>query len=196
MSGLDKILAEIRDEAAAEAKMAVDAAKGEAEKILTKAKEDSSAQMDRILAAANAEVADVERSRESAIALQHRQRTLAQKQTLLCETLQKAQTVVKELPDDLYFGLLARLAKNAAQNGQGVMFLNQKDKDRMPADFEKKLGAELMEGASLSVSGTVCQIDGGFVLKYGDVEENCSIEAIFNARGDEFSDLIRQTLFG
>jgi len=33
------------------------------------------------------------------------------------------------------------------------------------------------------------------VLKYGDVEENCSFRAMFDARSDEFSDLVRDTLF-
>lgn len=196
MSGLDKILAEIRDEAAAEAKQAVDMAKAEAEKIAAKAKEDSRAQTDRILATAEQEVADIERSRESALALQCRQRTLAQKQMLLGETLQKAQAVIKDLPQDVYFDLLVRLAKNAAQPGAGVMLLNAADRKRVPADFAKKLADVLPQGASLAIADDACDIDGGFVLKYGDVEENCSVEAMFNARGDEFSDLIRDTLFG
>lgn len=195
MSGLDKILAEIRDEAAAEAKQALDAAQSQADRILAQAKEDSQAQADKILAAAKQDVADIERNRESALALQRRQRTLAQKQALLAETLQKAQDAILALPEDVYFDLLVRLAQKAAEPGEGVLLLNQADKKRAPADFAKKLAAALPQGASLSISDDTRELDGGFVLKYGDVEENCSIGDMFNARADEFSDLIRDTLF-
>lgn len=195
MSGLDKILAEIRDEAAAEAKQALDAAQSQADRILAQAKEDSQAQADKILAAAKQDVADIERSRESALALQRRQRTLAQKQALLAETLQKAQDAILALPEDVYFDLLVRLAQKAAEPGEGVLLLNPADKKRAPANFAKKLAAALPQGASLSISADTRDIDGGFVLKYGDVEENCSIGDMFNARADEFSDLIRDTLF-
>ncbi len=196
MSGLDKILAEIRDEAAAEAKQTLAAAKAEADKILAAAKAESEALAGRISTAADADVADIGRSRESALALQRRQRTLAQKQALLAETLLAAQKRVEELPEGEYFGLLVKLAKNAAQPGEGVMLLNEKDQKRLPADFAKQLAAALPAGSSLVVASETRHGAGGFVLKYGDVEENCSIEAIFNARADEFSDAIRPILFG
>ena len=196
MSGLDKILAEIRDEAAAEATQVVDAAKAEAGKVLAKAKEDSAALTERITAGARQDVADIERSRASALVLQRRQRTLAQKQMLLGETLEKAQNAIKELPEGEYFDLLVRLAAASAEPGEGVMMLNETDKKRMPQDFSKRLGDALPKGASLSISDDTRAIDGGFLLKYGDVEENCSIGDMFNARADEFSDLIRDTLFG
>lgn len=196
MSGLDKILAEIRDEAAAEAKQTLDTARAQADKVLAQAKEDSQAQADKVLTTARQDVADIERSRESALALQRRQRTLSQKQALLAETLQKAQDSIKALPEGEYFDLLVRLAKNAAEPGEGVLLLNDTDKKRVPADFAKKVADALPSGASLSISDETRDIDGGFVLKYGDVEENCSIGAMFNARADEFSDLVRDTLFG
>lgn len=196
MSGLDKILAEIRDEAAAEAKQSLDSARAQADKVLAQARDDGQAQTDRIMANARQDVADIERSRESALALQRRQRTLAQKQILLAETLKKAQDSLKALTAGEYFDLLVKLAQNAAEPGEGVLLLNPADKKRMPADFEKKLAGALPGGASLSISDDTRDIDGGFVLKYGDIEENCSFGSVFNARADEFSDLIRDTLFG
>lgn len=195
MTGLDKILAEIRDEAAAEANAAKDSAKAQADKILADAKADSDAKVAKIEAAADAEVKDIERSRESAVVLQRRQRALAQKQALLKETLDKARDSLYELPEKDYFELLVKLAAKAAQPGEGEMLLNAKDAARTPADFAGKLKAALPAGASLSISKDNRPIDGGFVLKYGDVEENCSFSAMFDARADEFSDLVRDKLF-
>lgn len=195
MTGLDKILAVIRDEAAAEAQQVINEAKAQAEEILAAAKAENDAKTARIDATAVQDVADVERSLESAIVLQRRQRTLEQKQLLLAETLKMALDSLYELPEDTYFELLARLARDAAEPGEGELLLNEKDKARLPADFEQKLAGEMPAGSTLKLSSITRPIDGGFVLKYGDVEENCSFEAIFNARGEEFSDLVRDILF-
>lgn len=195
MTGLEKIITEIRDEAAAEAEEALAKAKAEAEDILAKAKAESDEKVAQIQAAAAQEAADIERSRESAQALQRRQRTLATKQELLAETQAKALDSLYALPDGDYFELLVKLAAAAAQPGEGVLLMNEKDAKRAPADFEKKVAAALPGGAKLALAKETRPIDGGFVLKYGDVEENCSFKAMFNARADEFSDLVRGTLF-
>ncbi len=195
MTGLEKIIAEIQDEAAQEGKALTDKADAAAQKVLDEAKAESAAKAERILAAAQQEVKDIELSRQSAVALQRRQQMLAKKQVLLSETLQKAQSSLYELPVNEYFNLLVRLAKGAAQSGEGILFLNADDLKRMPADFEVNLSAALAKGATLSIATDTRPIDGGFVLKYGDVEQNCSFEAIFNARADEFSDLVRDVLF-
>lgn len=195
MTGLDKIIKEIQDEALAEAQAMIAKAKREADEILEKAKTDSDGVSARVAAVAAEDVADIERSRESAIALQRRQKILETKQEVLGETLEKAQQAVLELPSSEYFALLVCLAAANAQPGEGELLLNAKDKARMPADFGANISKALKSGAKLAVSGDTRPIDGGFVLKYGNVEENCSIKAIFAARNEEFTDAIRDILF-
>lgn len=195
MTGLDKIIAEIATEAKAEAEQTVARAQAEADGILKAARDESDAKVAKINAAAAAEVADIDRSRQSATALQRRQRTLREKQALLSETLDKALESLSQLPEKDYFELLVKLAAGAAEQGEGEMLLNEKDQGRKPGDFEAKVSAALPAGSSLSLSKDTRPIDGGFVLKYGDVEQNCSFESIFNARADEFSDLVRPVLF-
>ena len=38
-------------------------------------------------------------------------------------------------------------------------------------------------------------MNGGFVLAYGGIEENCSIDALFEERADALSDAVRKILF-
>ncbi len=38
-------------------------------------------------------------------------------------------------------------------------------------------------------------IDNGFILAYGGIEENCSIEAMFAEKRDELRDQVRKILF-
>ncbi len=196
MTGLEKIIKEIRDEAAAEATQTVDKAKAEAKEILAAAKAESDAKVAQIEASATQQAADIEQSRDSALVLQRRQQTLSAKQEVLAETLQKALNSLYNLPEGEYFDLVVKLACKSAANGEGEMMLNKNDLARLPSGFEKKLAGALPSGSSLKIAKEACPIDGGFVLRYGDVEENCSFEAMFNARADEFSDLVRGTLFG
>ena len=38
-------------------------------------------------------------------------------------------------------------------------------------------------------------MDGGFVLVYGGIEENCTIRAMFHTNQDELSDVVQKVLF-
>ena len=195
MSGLEQIVREIEDEAKREAEEIVAKAEADAAALVDEAKKSAAAVAAQIAQASRQELADVRAGGDSALALQKRRVTLETKQALLAETLGKAKEELRAFPADKYFALLALLAAHSAENGEGEMMLNAADKARIPADFADKLNAALPAGRKLSVSGDTRPIDGGFVLKYGDVEENCSFDAIFNARHDEFSDKARDILF-
>lgn len=195
MSGLEKIIQEIINESEAEAASIIQKAQAQADEIVSKAKAESDALAARIVGQAKLEVRDIEASQASALVLQRRQRLLQTKQTLLAETLEKALAALYALPQADYFRLLVKLAAGAAEPSEGEMLLNEADKNRLPASFETDLAAALPKGATLAVSAQTRPIDGGFVLKYGDIEQNCSFRAMFDARRDEFSDLVRDTLF-
>ena len=54
--------------------------------------------------------------------------------------------------------------------------------------------AKVMGGA-LVLSEETRDINGGFILIYGGIEENCSFQAMFNSRKDELSDKVHEVLF-
>ena len=195
MSSLEKILAEIKAEAAAEADQTIAAARAKAEEILAAAHTEANAKTKAAKELTAKKKAEIEQSNDSAIALQRRRHILAQKRMLLDETLLKAKERVYNLPDSEYFSLLVQLAAKNAYSGDGTLIFNKKDRARLPADFQAQLAAALPAGHSLAVGDQSRPIDGGFVLIYGDVEENCSIAAIFDARADEFGDLAYGVLF-
>ena len=45
------------------------------------------------------------------------------------------------------------------------------------------------------MSGEGKQIKNGFILVYGGVEENCTINAMFDAKKDELSDIVHRLVF-
>ena len=66
-----------------------------------------------------------------------------------------------------------------------------------PEGFSGKVRtAAAAKGGSLMLSPEPAEIDGGFLLIYGGVEENCGIKAIFDSVKDELSDQVKRMLFG
>ena len=195
MTGLEKIISEIMHESEKEAKEILEAAHAEAKRISESAKRQNEAAVQEINNASAKNINDLATGLEPALDIQRRRMALAKKQGIIRETLQKAKSAVYERPDTEYFELLIKLAVKSAQNGEGIALINQGDMRRLPSDFEAKLNSRLPEGSSLKMCDDTLSIEGGLVLQYGDIVENCSIEAIFSARADEFSDIVRRVLF-
>lgn len=195
MNGLEMIIKEIEDEAAGEAARTIKKAESDAANILAAAKADSDAKAAHIQETATHKVADIHDAQERAVVLQRRQAILSAKQELLQETLDKALQQLYALGEEEYFALIKNLAKQNAQQGKGAMLLNERDLNRLPAGFGEEMQAMLPSGCIVQVSDVTRPIDGGFVLSYGGVELNCSFADMFEARREEFYDLIREILF-
>ena len=56
---------------------------------------------------------------------------------------------------------------------------------RLPAG-RKEVDIDVYKRQVLRISGDTRDIDGGFVLTYGGIEENCSIDALFDAAQDVY----------
>ena len=66
----------------------------------------------------------------------------------------------------------------------------------MPADFRAGIGKiSKAKGGSLKICRQEKGIEGGFVLAYGGIEENCTLRAMFDAKRDELSDEAHRLLF-
>ncbi|MDR1560440.1 MAG: V-type ATP synthase subunit E [Clostridiales bacterium] len=191
MTGLDKIIEEILAEARAEAENTLTAARAEAEKIVGQARIEAEAEVSAAKAETDNRVLTLTESREAAFQLRRRQAVLEGRQNALEETLTAARQALIDQPDNEYFAFILKLAAARAEPGEGVLLFNARDRARTPKDFQHLLNLALPEGKTLSVSDSPVRIDGGFVLKYGEVEENCSFSAIFRDRRDEFIDIIR-----
>ena len=195
MNKLEKILAEIRAEAHAEAEQILADTRKRENELLDDARTQAKIKEEKIKADAQQKIIDVQRGFKSVAELQKRQQILLQKQVLLAKTLEMAKNELYSLPEQEYFDLLEKLVSKNVQQGDGILFLNKRDRKRMPENFAKQIISNLPAGCSLIISEETRPIDGGFILAYGTIEENCSFATIFNARADEFSDLVCEVLF-
>lgn len=141
-------------------------------------------QADIILKKANS-AAQTNRSREM----------LAEKVSMINEVIGQASEKIKALPDEEYSDALLALAVRFAQSGNGVMRLSCEDSARLSAGFEEELNKRISgKEASLRLE-TAEQETGGFKLIYGDVEQNCTFDALIDSMRDELKDKINRELF-
>lgn len=194
MTGLEKIVKQIQDEARQSADAVVTQAEAEAREITEKAKAESAKKSAEIEAKSKSDVENFLASAKSAAALSVRRAVLAEKQKIISELIAEAQESIYTLPDNEYFALILKMAGRFALPEDGEILFSAKDFNRLPDNFADSLN-KVANGGKLSISKETRNIDGGFVLTYGGVEENCSIEALFYAARESLQDKVQELLF-
>ena len=195
MAGLDKIIEDIRSESeAAVAKIRGDA-QASYDRAMAAAGKEADAEVEKIRIKGEEAAKDLIARADSAAKLSRRRTLLETKQELISSTIDAAKEALLKLPAEEYFALLLKLISSNALPRKGEIIFCRNDFNRLPADFAKKLVAALPEGAKLDVSGDEAKIDGGFILKYGGIEQNLSIDAIFEEKKDQMQDLAGKILF-
>ena len=196
MAGLDNIIGEIHAESDGLIREVLDRAQKEAAQIRSEAEKKAGDSVERIRRESDARLADSKSRAQSAAALTKRQLLLQEKQNLIGEVLEKAKETFLALPEAEYFDTLLALLKKNALSEQGEILLNERDRKRLPADFEKKAEeAAKAKGGSLRVSEKTREIDGGLILVYEGIEQNCSVDALFETNIEMLQDKIQNILF-
>ena len=97
---------------------------------------------------------------------------------------------MNNLPEDEYFEAVYSLIVKYSENRKnGVILFNEKDLKRLPNNFEDKLRSA---GCDVTISKDANDaIDSGFILTYGDIEENCT----FGALADEKRDILKEKIY-
>lgn len=196
MAGLDKIIGQIEEESKAAAARTAKAAGAEAAAILEAARKEAEAECAEIERRSNQAVANILERGKSAADLKKRGSLLAEKQRLIGETIAKAKAELKSMDSEAYFGMILKLAVKSAQPGKGEIHFSAKDLARLTGGFEEQLNAALKDkGAALHISKDTRDIDAGFVLTYGGIEENCSFDALFDSAHETLQDKAQEILF-
>ena len=171
MTGLEKMVSQILEEADASAAVMISDAEKKAAEILGEAGEKA----DKIRQQRE------EQSRAKVKSYEERTASAAD---------------MKNLDEGKYFEILKSMAEKYLLPREGEICFSKKDLERMPANFREEIkGLAQKKGGTLEISGEARNIDGGFILVYGGIEENCSIDAMFAEKRDELLDQVRKILF-
>lgn len=196
MSGLDKMKSQILDEANHSADKKIAEAKAKAEKILEEAEAEAAAQAEVISNKAQADAESYKQRIESSCEMQCKQAILRAKQDVIAAVLDKAYNKVLSLETGEYFDMIRRMLDKYVLPEEGIICFSAEDLKRMPTGFEAEIQkAAVSKGGALKLSREAKEMEGGFVLIYGGIEENCTVKALFDAKRDELSDKVQGLLF-
>lgn len=177
-------------------------AKQQAEEIMKEAQEKYAAHLasyeqqglaleDELLLAAKKEAENKLHVAESAVLQKNAQRLLAYKVETVEKAISAAETAILEMDDSTYCKHLCTLLQRyEGKVKDGELLLNEKDAAREMPAF-----TDLAKQMHLTVSDRHVPISGGFILKCGKVEENCSLEALIRDKKEELTDMVSGMLF-
>lgn len=196
MTGLEEMKAAIEEESRVERAEIDRRAQEQAAAIGAEAKAAAAARYQEILSDARQVCAGEIQRAKTGGEMQIKRLLLRTKTELVDETIAMALRQLRELPDADYFTVLQTLVCAYARKGEGEMLLSQRDLQRLPAGYADTLNGMLKsQGAQVHIGARPAQIDGGFLLAYGDIEVNCSFEALLEASLEQVKDALSRELF-
>lgn len=196
MNGIDNIISKINSESSERCEYIIKKAQRECDEIISAAKADGEKFEAEAVENAENEARSIISAAESGASQLSRQKLLSEKVCILNGIIEKLLTDMKSMPDDEYFASLIRLAAENCMKGSCSAKLSSKDYERLPSDFEARLVSALAEkGASCVLSKEPASIDGGIILVYGDIEINCSFDALVEANSDILKEKAGEIIF-
>lgn len=196
MTGLEKMVSQIVDEAKAEAESRVKAAQEEAGKIVSEAKAEAEKLIGQSLEQSETDAANYLERVKSSADLQRRTVILQAKQEVIAAVLEKAYTSLNTMDEKAYFEMIRKMLEKFTLSESGEIYFSAADLNRLPAGFEKEISdIAAKKGGSLTLKKESKEIENGFILVYGGIEENCTFRALFNTQKDALQDKIHQELF-
>ena len=159
--------------------------------VLTEAEREAQLREKEIADKTQQRLRQIQAASKSRAELEVRNALLRRRRSEIDKTVGMLVDYLLQLGDNDYFNAIYKLAAQL-RGKSGVLSLNQKDLNRLPADFTDKVRAA---GLEATVSDAPADITGGFILKNGDIEENMDFRALISARRDEIEDFINRELF-
>ena len=190
MTSSEKILAGIAEESKAQADKINSDAEKQAADIIAAAREEAESEAEKIKAEAEKKAELIINSGKSSAELLKRDTALKCRRELIEKALITVADTVNAYNDKDYFDFLLTLIKKEKLNGKGEVYLSVKDKARDTASFKSEL-----EALGFTLSDTFADINGGFILKYGDIQINGELSALIHEKRDVLTDELNKALF-
>lgn len=198
MNGIDALIEKINAKAnrACEEKLAE--ANAQAETVLGEYRSRGEAAARQILERANAEAAAETLRAEGGDSLERSKKLLAAKHMMLNAAFERARNRLVNLSKDEKFAFFLKSLAAADCAGDEQVLFNSRDRDALGAEavayFNEALAAA-GKNASLRLAEDYREIDGGFILKRGNIETDCSMASIIAQTRTELSDEVVKVLF-
>ena len=219
MTGLDKIIERILADAKENARMILEAAQKDCRAAAEEHAARAEARRDEIIAKAEAECEAIVAGAKSAAATTARGIMLTKRAELIDRAFDEAKKELRSTAFGKYPELLAALLTSAlleeartadatAQYGDEAtefdtyeVIFNAEDRaaygeavvEGVRRDVQRHIGAE--RAAKLTLCAQTANIDGGVILRYGNIEANCSLSMLMAQMRKDLEGKVARTLF-
>lgn len=193
MTSLEKILDDINTEAKEYEKQKDESTHKEAVAILEAAQKEAEVQAEQVIKDADVTAVQVVEKIKAATDLDKRKILLKAKHDLIENVINESKEYLLNLPSEEYFSVMLELIKKVAQlDKEYVLIMSEKDKSRVP---EKFLDDVNTLGCKVSLCDKPANISGGFILESNGIEQNYSIDALFEQCREDLFDTLKDFLF-
>ncbi len=198
MNGIDALIEKIDAKAnrACEEKLAE--AKAQAETVLGEYRSRGEAAARQILERANAEAAAETLRAEGGDSLERSKKLLAAKHMMLNAAFERARNRLVNLSKDEKLAFFLKSLAAAGCAGDELVLFNSRDRAELGAEAVARFNEALSAAgktASLRLSEECREMDGGFILKSGNIETDCSMASVIAQTRTELSDEVVKVLF-
>lgn len=199
MDGIDRIIDRIKSDAETESATAIASAEREAEETVKRFEEDAAKQAEEMMRSGAAQAEERLQRLSGVAGLEAGKNLLAAKQEMIDAAFTRAGELIADYDKEEYIAFLSALAVRYSRTGFERVLLSENDRERCGEEVLQSANALLVSSGrpgALSLSGEAAKIGGGLILRDGELEINCSIEAILHFMRDRVSGEIAGILFG
>ncbi|MCP1110988.1 V/A-type H+-transporting ATPase subunit E [Lachnospiraceae bacterium PM6-15] len=194
--GLEKVKEQILLEAKEVAEGKIKEAQREAQEIIDEAEAEAKKLSEEAQQKSADETAKYKERSHAASDMERRTQILNAKQEMIASVFREALKRVDEMDAPEYSALLLRILKGHLKPEAGVLYFSEADLGRLTSEFTEAAKAEAISaGGSLEIGLEPKNIKNGFVLAYGEIEENCTITALLDDKKDDLRDELNKLLF-
>lgn len=196
MTGLDKILNKIAVESEQKCTSIIKAANAKAAKIEEESVIEAEKRSSAILADAKNKCATIAEMATSAAQSSSRQELLRAKIEEINSVIDETIIRLRNLDTEEYSALLLKLLGSYAAEGECEFIPSFLTSEKLSGSFISSAEEiTLSKGCRLSFPEKTASVPDGFILRYGDIEINCSFEAIIDSKRDYLKEEINTILF-
>ncbi len=198
MSGAEKLKEKIIAEAEAQAQRVLQEARQRAAAIVARGEKEGAARRDSLIAQAREQAEEKKRRALTIAELEARKQILAAKEELIEDTFNQALARLQSLERREYQELLFPMILAAAQHGDEEIIVSPGRQDCFDGPFLDRLNEALRrqgKKGQLTLAAETRPLQGGFVLRAGEVEINNSFDSLLRMQRDLLEPAVAEMLF-
>ena len=195
MNTIDNIISRINDETKRKVDDIVNTSNAEIKKINDDAKQKVEDEISIIRKRQENELKNIKERSKTSADIKKQKAELSKKNEVIFDTINKAKEKILNLPLNDYVDLLKKLYDNNKPTSDATIKFSKKDLERLPKELFSYMEKNA-ETCKVSISNEPANINGGFIVDFGNIVWNLSVDSLIDQNIDNIIDLTNNILFG